>query len=211
MSASVCSGVGVIRKNYDASAAKGRFKPEQVDQMMGLLTPSLSLDDLADCDLIIEAIFENMDVKKEVFGKLDTIAKPGAILAIVVLYRKLFWEMFTGFFRRDPVAIAFVRNLLLAFFPAVILGLALGDYIELLLENAVQHNLGTHDHPVSVTINLDQTITVSNNVIPKRNSKKTSGRALNNLKEQYALLSDQQVEISKSEIGFAVKLPIIPV
>ena len=63
--------------------------------------------------------------------------QPGAILAIVVLYRKLFWDMFTGLFRRDPVAIAFVRNLLLAFFPAVILGLALGDYIELLLENAV--------------------------------------------------------------------------
>jgi 3-hydroxyacyl-CoA dehydrogenase len=74
-------GTGVIRKNYDASAAKGRFKPEQVDQMMAALTPSLNLDDLADCDLIIEAIFENMDVKKEVFGKLDKIAKPGAILA----------------------------------------------------------------------------------------------------------------------------------
>ena len=44
-------------------------------------TPTLSLDDLADCDLIIEAVFENMDVKKEVFGKLDRIAKPGAILA----------------------------------------------------------------------------------------------------------------------------------
>ncbi|HWV59019.1 MAG TPA: 3-hydroxyacyl-CoA dehydrogenase NAD-binding domain-containing protein, partial [Sphingopyxis sp.] len=74
-------GVGVVRKNYDASAAKGRFKPEQVDQMMGLLTPSLSLDDLADCDLIIEAVYENMDVKKDIFGKLDKIAKPGAILA----------------------------------------------------------------------------------------------------------------------------------
>src|SRR3546814_8220187 len=45
--------------------------------------------------------------------------------------------MFTGFFRRDPVAIAFVRNLLLAFFPAVFLGLAFGDYIEVMLENAV--------------------------------------------------------------------------
>ena len=74
-------GVGVIRKNYDASAAKGRFKPEQVDQMMGILTPSLSLDDLADCDLIIEAVYENMDVKKDIFGKLDKIAKPRAILA----------------------------------------------------------------------------------------------------------------------------------
>jgi 3-hydroxyacyl-CoA dehydrogenase len=74
-------GVGVIRKNYDASAAKGRFKPEQVEQMMGLLTPTLGLESLADCDLIIEAVYENMDVKKEIFGKLDTIAKPGAILA----------------------------------------------------------------------------------------------------------------------------------
>jgi 3-hydroxyacyl-CoA dehydrogenase len=74
-------GVGIIRKNYDASAAKGRFTAEQVNQMMGLLTPSLELGDLAQADLIIEAIFENMDVKKELFGKLDGIAKPGAILA----------------------------------------------------------------------------------------------------------------------------------
>ncbi|QNO25371.1 enoyl-CoA hydratase/isomerase family protein [Sphingopyxis sp. OPL5] len=74
-------GTGVIRKNYEASAAKGRFKPEQVEQMMGILTPTLNLDDLADCDLIIEAVYENMDVKKEIFAKLDTIAKPGAILA----------------------------------------------------------------------------------------------------------------------------------
>ncbi len=74
-------GVGVIRKNYEASAAKGRFTSEQVESMMGLLTPSLSLDDLADCDLVIEAIYESMDVKKEVFGKLDTICKAGAILA----------------------------------------------------------------------------------------------------------------------------------
>src|SRR3546814_20289858 len=63
--------------------------------------------------------------------------QPGAILAIVVLYRHLFWDMFVGLFRRDPIAIAFVRNLLIAFFPAVILGLALGDQIELLLANAV--------------------------------------------------------------------------
>jgi 3-hydroxyacyl-CoA dehydrogenase len=74
-------GVGVIRKNYEASAAKGRFTSEQVEAMMGALTPSLSLDDLADCDLVIEAVYESMDVKKEVFGKLDAICKPGAILA----------------------------------------------------------------------------------------------------------------------------------
>jgi 3-hydroxyacyl-CoA dehydrogenase len=74
-------GLGVVRKNYEASAAKGRFKPEQVEQMMGLITPALELEALADCDLIIEAVYENMDVKKEIFGKLDRIAKPGAILA----------------------------------------------------------------------------------------------------------------------------------
>ncbi len=74
-------GVGVIRKNYEASAAKGRFNSEQVEAMMGALTPSLSLEDLADCDLVIEAVYESMEVKKEVFGKLDTICKPGAILA----------------------------------------------------------------------------------------------------------------------------------
>ena len=74
-------GVGVIRKNYENSAAKGRFTTEQVEGMMGLLTPSLTLDDLADCDLIIEAVYESMDVKKEVFGKLDVLCKPGAILA----------------------------------------------------------------------------------------------------------------------------------
>jgi 3-hydroxyacyl-CoA dehydrogenase len=74
-------GVGTIRKNYEASAAKGRFTTEKVEAMMGILTPSLSFDDLADCDLVIEAVYESMDVKKDVFGKLDKIVKQGAILA----------------------------------------------------------------------------------------------------------------------------------
>ena len=74
-------GTGVMARNYQASAAKGRITAEQAEGAMALLRPTLSLDDLADCDLIIEAVFENMDVKKEVFGKLDRIAKPGAILA----------------------------------------------------------------------------------------------------------------------------------
>jgi 3-hydroxyacyl-CoA dehydrogenase len=74
-------GTGVIRKNYDNSAKRGRYTPEKVDEMMGRLTPSLSREDLADCDLIIEAIYENMEVKKELFTALDKIAKPGAILA----------------------------------------------------------------------------------------------------------------------------------
>lgn len=74
-------GTGIIRKNYEATAAKGRIKPEQLEAAMGLLTPSLDLAALADCDLIIEAVYENMDVKKEIFAKLDALAKPGAILA----------------------------------------------------------------------------------------------------------------------------------
>ena len=74
-------GTGVMRKNYEASAAKGRFTGDQVEQMIGILKPTLDFDALADCDLIIEAVYENMDVKKEIFGRLDKIAKPGAILA----------------------------------------------------------------------------------------------------------------------------------
>lgn len=63
--------------------------------------------------------------------------QPGAILAIVLLYWRTFWNAFTGLFRWDPESVAFVRNLLIAFIPAVVLGLAFGDQIELLLENAV--------------------------------------------------------------------------
>ena len=74
-------GVGVIRKNYENTAKRGRMTSEQVEGAMSILTPSLSYDDLADCDLVIEAVFENMDVKKEVFSKLDGIVKQGAILA----------------------------------------------------------------------------------------------------------------------------------
>ncbi len=74
-------GVGVIRKNYEATAAKGRISPAQVEQAMALLTPTLDFAALADCDLVIEAVYENMDVKKALFTKLDGVARPGAILA----------------------------------------------------------------------------------------------------------------------------------
>ena len=74
-------GTGVIRRNYEATAAKGRMKPEQVEAAMAALKPTLSLEDLADCDLVIEAVYEEMSVKKDIFGKLDKICKSGAILA----------------------------------------------------------------------------------------------------------------------------------
>jgi 3-hydroxyacyl-CoA dehydrogenase len=74
-------GIGVVRKNYERSTKSGRLTMADVDRRMQLLTPTLDLEQLADCDLIIEAVFENMDIKKEVFGKLDRIVKQGAILA----------------------------------------------------------------------------------------------------------------------------------
>ncbi|MGF1454989.1 MAG: 3-hydroxyacyl-CoA dehydrogenase NAD-binding domain-containing protein [Alphaproteobacteria bacterium] len=74
-------GVSLVRRNYENTAKRGRITPEQVEAAMALLTPTLSYDDLADCDIVIEAVFENMDIKKDVFSKLDGIVKDGAILA----------------------------------------------------------------------------------------------------------------------------------
>ena len=74
-------GVAVMGKNYEASVKRGRIEPAVAEAAMAALTPSLSFDALADCDLVIEAVYESMDVKKDVFGRLDAIVKPGAILA----------------------------------------------------------------------------------------------------------------------------------
>ncbi|WP_291429506.1 3-hydroxyacyl-CoA dehydrogenase NAD-binding domain-containing protein [Deinococcus sp.] len=74
-------GLGVIRRNYENTASKGRMSMEDVEARLALLTPTLDMGDLKDADIIIEAVFENMDVKKDIFRKLDGIAKPGAILA----------------------------------------------------------------------------------------------------------------------------------
>ncbi len=74
-------GLAVIRRNYENSAKRGRMTMADVDKRMALLAGSLDLQSLADCDLVIEAVFENMAIKKEVFAKLDAIVKPGAILA----------------------------------------------------------------------------------------------------------------------------------
>ncbi len=74
-------GIEVIRKNYEGSVKKGKLTPEKMEQVMGLLTPSLHMEDVKDADLIIEAVFEDMGVKESVFKKLDEVAKPGAILA----------------------------------------------------------------------------------------------------------------------------------
>lgn len=74
-------GIGVIRRNYENSAKRGRITAAEVDRCMGLITPSLDMNDLGSADLVIEAVFERMDVKQDIFARLDSIAKPGAILA----------------------------------------------------------------------------------------------------------------------------------
>src|SRR5271169_3434509 len=74
-------GVAIMRRNYENTAKKGRLTMADVEERMGRLAPSLDFGALADADHVIEAVFENMDLKKSVFERLDGVAKPGAILA----------------------------------------------------------------------------------------------------------------------------------
>ena len=74
-------GLGIIRKNYENTANKGRITFEDVEKRTNLIKVSTDINDLSNCDLIIEAVFENMDLKKDIFKTLDNIAKKGAILA----------------------------------------------------------------------------------------------------------------------------------
>ncbi len=74
-------GLATIRRNYEASARKGRLSDAQVEARMALIAPTLSYDDLAEVDLVIEAVFEDMDLKQKIFAELDRACKPGAILA----------------------------------------------------------------------------------------------------------------------------------
>ena len=74
-------GLEIIRKNYANTVKKGRLSQEQMAACVSLITPTLSYDDIANADIVVEAVFEDMDIKKEVFRKLDGIMKPTAILA----------------------------------------------------------------------------------------------------------------------------------
>ncbi|HZP88983.1 MAG TPA: 3-hydroxyacyl-CoA dehydrogenase NAD-binding domain-containing protein [Burkholderiales bacterium] len=79
--AALDKGLGIIAKNYAATVAKGRLKQEDMDKRMGLLQGVLEYEAIKDADIVIEAVFEDMEVKKQVFAKLDSVMKPGAILA----------------------------------------------------------------------------------------------------------------------------------
>ncbi len=74
-------GLAVVRGNYQRSSDKGRFPQDEVEARMGRFHGCLSLAELAECDLVIEAVFENMDLKKTIFAELGQVMKPGAILA----------------------------------------------------------------------------------------------------------------------------------
>ncbi|HTJ92143.1 MAG TPA: 3-hydroxyacyl-CoA dehydrogenase NAD-binding domain-containing protein [Pararobbsia sp.] len=74
-------GLATIRKNYERNVKNGKLSADQLDTRMALIRPTLSFDDLKSADLIIEAVFEELSVKQQVFGKIDAVAKPGAILA----------------------------------------------------------------------------------------------------------------------------------
>jgi len=74
-------GIAIIKKNYGSSVKKGRMTQEAVDKLVTMITPSLNYDDLNDVDLVVEAAFEDMGIKREIFGKLDKICKKEAILA----------------------------------------------------------------------------------------------------------------------------------
>jgi 3-hydroxyacyl-CoA dehydrogenase len=79
--ASLDRGLAVVRKNYERSAANGSIPASAVDERMALITGSTDKQDFADCDLVIEAVFENMELKKSIFAELDHICRPGAIMA----------------------------------------------------------------------------------------------------------------------------------
>lgn len=81
--------------------------------------------------------------------------------------------------------------------------------LQVLLENAIQHNRGTVAMPIRIAVRRDKNLTFSNNMIAKVYTKSTSGRALNNLKEQYRLLTNQRLDIHKTENLFLVNIPII--
>ena len=73
-------GINVIRKNYQRSVKSGRLSEQQLENRMAMITPTLNINELANADLIIEAVFEEMSIKKDVFAKLDKVAKPGLSL-----------------------------------------------------------------------------------------------------------------------------------
>ncbi|HEV8069500.1 MAG TPA: 3-hydroxyacyl-CoA dehydrogenase NAD-binding domain-containing protein [Planctomycetaceae bacterium] len=74
-------GLETIKRNYGVSVQRGKMTQAQVDQKLAMIKPTLNYEDIKDADIVVEAVFENMELKKKVFGEIDKVAKPGAVLA----------------------------------------------------------------------------------------------------------------------------------
>lgn len=82
-------GLGIIRKNYSITVQKGKLAEDKMEGLLGLISGTTDYQDIADVDMVIEAVFENLDLKKEIFTKLDAVCKPGAILASNTSYQDI--------------------------------------------------------------------------------------------------------------------------
>ncbi|MCV0383589.1 MAG: enoyl-CoA hydratase/isomerase family protein [Erythrobacter sp.] len=133
-------GTATMRRNYEATAKKGRMSADQVERAMSLLTPTLDYADLADCDLVIEAVYESMEVKKEVFGKLDAVVKEGAILASNTSYLDI-----------DEIAAATKR-------PGYVLGLHFFSPANVMKLLEVVRGEKTRDDVLATAMKLSKTI-----------------------------------------------------
>ena len=80
-------GMGIIRKNYTITEQKGKLAEDKMEERISLISGTSSFDDIGNVDMVIEAVFENLDLKKEIFGKLDAVCKPGCILATNTSYQ----------------------------------------------------------------------------------------------------------------------------
>lgn len=80
-------GMNIIRKNYTITVQKGKLPADKMEQLISTISGTTDYADLGDVDLVIEAVFENLDLKKEIFAKLDAVCKPGAILATNTSYQ----------------------------------------------------------------------------------------------------------------------------
>lgn len=82
-------GLGIIRKNYSITVKKGKLAEDQMEGLISLISGTTDYQDIADVDMVIEAVFENLELKKEIFAKLDGVCKPGAILASNTSYQDI--------------------------------------------------------------------------------------------------------------------------
>ncbi|NDH98538.1 MAG: 3-hydroxyacyl-CoA dehydrogenase, partial [Actinobacteria bacterium] len=74
-------GLGIIRRNYDGMVQRGRISAEAAEKRMALISTTLAYEDLGQADVVVEAVYENLDVKKKVFEEFEKVCKPGAIIA----------------------------------------------------------------------------------------------------------------------------------